>query len=322
MEGLDLDPDPDGSAVRLPGGGRLKLAVWGDVDAPDLRGQLSGLLASVESQGLDRDVLVLTPWMDAATGRRLHDHGVDYVDVEGNARISRPGVHVQVEGRRRAGARRGSGGTGRAAVHRALGALSTPAGLRVLFVLLEAPRLRTAPVRDVAAVALVSAGTAQSVLRTLREEGYLRPSADPTRTLVRRGELARLWVIGYRERLARTLDSRFVTPPDGVDALVDRLGRVDGVTMAGDAVTPGLRRGTALVVFGMPPWRDAITAGRLRASGEPTGVRLSERFWDEGLLRLGPVAPPTLLAAELIGSRDSRLREVAEEILVREADRD
>ena len=321
LDSIGADSDPPGEAALLPDGSRRKLALWGDVDAVDPRGEAVGLLDELDRLDGAQDFLVLVPTVDAALGRRLRERGVAYLDSHGNARIHASGLHVHVEGRRSSPARRRprrGGGTPGARS----GALSTPAGLRVVFALLEVPDLRRSTVRDIAGAALVSIGTAQQVLRVMRDEEYLRDTAVPARSLGRRGDLVRLWAIGYRERLVRTLESRFMTAPGAVADLVETLRGDVGVTMAGDALAPVIRNGTGVVVFGEPPWGAAIRAGRLRAAVEQTEVVLRQRFWDETALRLGPLAPPLLVGAELLCTSDPRLREAGEQMVADEARRD
>ncbi|STY69781.1 type IV toxin-antitoxin system AbiEi family antitoxin [Micrococcus luteus] len=318
LDSIGAVSDAAGETVLLPDGSRRKLALWGDVDAADQRAEAIGLVDEVDRMGGTQDILALVPMVDAALGRRLHERNVAYLDSQGNARIHASGLHIHVEGRRSNPAwRRARNGAGTAGTRS--GTLSTPAGLRVVFALLEAPALRRSTVRDIAGAALVSIGTAQQVLRVMRDEGYLRDTAVPARSLGRREDLVRLWAIGYRERLVRTLESRFVTAPGAVTALVESLRGDAGVTLAGDALAPAIKNGTGVVVFGEPPWGAAIRAGRLRTAVEQTEVVLRQRFWDETALQLGSLASPLLMAGELLCTSDPRLREAGERMIADEA---
>ena len=316
LAGVDVVPDAAGETVLLPTGQRRRLALWGDVDAVDPRRESSSVLEALEIVPVTEGDLLLLPVVDAALGRRLRDRGVAYVDRHGNADIRAPGLFIHVEGRRRATAARRSdvhGGYG--------GRISTPSGLRVVFALLCVPDLRQSPVRDVARAAAVSVGSAQQALHALRQQDYLVPAGRPQRALGRRGDLIRLWALGYRERLVGTLATRFVTAPTPPLLLAETLMERTDATLAGDAVAPTVRNGTGVVVFDRPPWADVVRVGRLRTAAEATDMVLRERFWDESLLMVGPTAPPLLTAAELLCTVDPRLREAGEQVLDEEARR-
>lgn len=314
----------DGARVRFSAGPEFEIALWGDIDADDPARQSASLpegLDGLSHRQAGPFRLILTPSVDAATGRRLQRRGVAYVDAAGNAHVAGTGLFIHVEGRRRRPQRRVTSRSRRVAGG-SLGRLATPGALKVTFALLIRPELRTAALRDVASAAKVSVATAHGAVGALRGEGYLRANMRSDRALGRRAELTRLWAVGYGARLVPTLESAYATTQDLVADLRLRLLSEGSCTLAGESMLPTLRNGAGLVVFEPPPWRHSVRAGRLSLTAEPTQVVLRERFWEEESLAVGVSAPAILTAAELLLSADPRAREAGEDLLIAEGRHD
>ena len=130
---------------------------------------------------------------------------------------------------------------------------------------------------------------------------------------------------GVQELMARirSLLRTRIVPADTAMPLFDDghlhvdLGRRE-VTLAGEPVALGLRNPRTTTVFVDAPFVDVVRAARLRTAdprdGDPAVVT-RQRFWNEEALRIGPVAPPLLTAAERLASADERLHEVGSHML-------
>ena len=110
------------------------------------------------------DAILALPAIPRARGDQYRALGVNYVDSGGNAFLSFPGFRVQIEGRKpRVTLESGT---------RARPASTSPAGLKVAFVLLVARGSIAASHDRLAALAQVSTGTVTNVLADLRLQGH------------------------------------------------------------------------------------------------------------------------------------------------------
>lgn len=250
------------------------------------------------------------PHVTPGAAERLRARGVPFVDSGGNAWISEPGLHIWVEGRRPSVAERPGGQR----VTRPF----RPTGLRVLFVVLAAPHLLDAPLREIAIAAGVSLGAVSNTLRGLEEAGHLG-SARKRRVLRDPARLSSTWMEHYVSTLRPTLAERRVAGPaarwwaseEAESAVLEA-----GMQFGGESVLARRTtryRAEETVLFGKPPWSPLIR--RLRMPMDDDGrVVLRERFWEPHLVGDAPEVPPLLVHAEALASRDERQIEIADMI--------
>lgn len=259
-------------------------------------------LRSEHSQG----VLVCQPYINPRQAERYRSLGLFYVDCSGNAWIHLDGFHLQVEGRRAPVAEAPATSVQN----------FTKSWVRVVFALLQEPSLAAAPVRVVGETADVSTGAAHRAVRQLGDGGYLQGAGTVQAQLRRVPELAEQWAMAYTSRLFSSLVSKSWDGP-APQWWLDRAAELD-CTVAGEPVALGLRNPRTTTVFVDAPFVDVVRAARLRTAdprdGDPAVVT-RQRFWNEEALRIGPVAPPLLTAAELLASADERLHEVGSDML-------
>lgn len=201
-------------------------------------------------------------------GARLRERGIHYIDTLGNAGIHRPGLVVQVQGRRLPAA--ASAGP-RARIH-------SRAAIQVIFPLVTQPGLVAAPVRDLAHVARVSLGSADLILQELRGRGFVEGDRK-SRRLVNKGALLEEWVEAFTSRLRpRLVLGRFrAIQPDGIER------------------TDVARHGA--------PWSGEVAAARLDLLKNPQTVviytdELPKRLIIEGRLARDPAGPIEVIAGK------------------------
>lgn len=240
-------------------------------------------------------VVVVQTYINPRLAERYQARRQFYVDLAGNAWIWMDGYRVLVEGRRFRGSepRLASGGL-----------LRTVSELRVAFLLLAGLPVGSGTVRDVAAAAGMSVGSAHAALASLRTWGFLAEGFG----VRREQELLDLWLAGFSARLLPSLRSRVSqgASPDELVRLID-----DGelvMVPAGEAVAPVMSSRGSVVLYGCPPWVEATRAGRLHPDPEGT-ITLREAFWSSAVtVPRGGKAEGILTCAELLASYDERLR--------------
>lgn len=247
--------------------------------------------------------LLVAPYITEATAEKCRELHLPFIDEAGNAYLEAPGLFVYVTGKRRPIQTR------TAPAFRAL----TPAGLRIVFALLNVPDLATAPYREIAKVARVALGTVGDALADLEERGFLAPEKPGPRRLLAPERLQDEWVTHYPIKLRPKLNARrFTTPTRDWWRNLD-IGQYNaywGGEIAAERLTGYLKpERITIYVDGKPD--KLILAHRLRpdVSGE---IEILETFWaaDEGRQQ-NDVAPPLLVYADLMATTDPRNIETA-----------
>ncbi|HMQ66529.1 MAG TPA: type IV toxin-antitoxin system AbiEi family antitoxin [Arachnia sp.] len=244
------------------------------------------------------DAILALPAIPRARGDQYRALGVNYVDSGGNAFLSFPGFRVQIEGRKpRVTLESGT---------RARPASTSPAGLKVAFVLLVARGSIAASHERLAALAQVSKGTVTNVLADLRLRGHVFGEAEK-RVLIDEDRLAKDWVDGYVRDLRPRLRELEVRGPGAAWWIRHWRDAAAGVIGGGAALAElgaDLRPDRA-VVYGLPPWQEIRREARLSRDGEASVV-LRERFWSGDLLGEARFVPPLLAYADALTDADPR----------------
>ena len=191
----------------------------------------------------------------------------------------------------------------------ARGRCLTPAGLKVMFLLLTEPDAVCWNYRKIAAFSGTTIGTVNCVMSDLRGKRHLLED-DAGRRLTNLPTLGRLWVDHYRLRLLPKLKTarysgelRKIDPGDALAA--------GGETAAGMAKL--LNSGNILLWDQKPGY--ARTAARNRWHLDDGGnIEIREAFWPVEKRRFGDHVPWLLVYADLLATEDGRCIEAADEI--------
>ncbi len=248
-------------------------------------------------------LLLVAPYITEATAQKCRQLKLSFIDGAGNVYLEAPGLLVYVAGKPRPTQARA-----------ATSFLSlTPAGLRVIFALIQAPERAAAPYRDIARVARVSLGTVSDALADLEARGLLAPDKPGPRRLLARDRLLDEWVAHYPVKLRPKLHlRRFTAPrPDwwrGVD--IGQYQACWGGEVAAAKLTSYLTP-EQVTIYAAGTIDQLVLAHRLRpdARGE---IEILDAFWTrEGARKPTDVAPPVLVYADLMATNDARNIETA-----------
>lgn len=242
-------------------------------------------------------IMVFRSFVSPRTAEAFRRSGIQYLDSAGNAWVEFGDVLIDVRGRPRPAE------AGPAAP--VSGNLFTRGRAQVIFALLAWPRLWDQPQRELAAAAGVSLGQAHNTLALLAEAGYDGARPRPGQT-----GLLDLWAAAFPTGLARHL------------TLATYRGDVDGfkptraeepVWLSGEQAVTDLLRPASMTLYVEEFDPHLAVANRWRSDGEPNVV-VRHKFWNapddapsSGVLD----APWPLVYADLLASRDSRVRGAA-----------
>jgi len=252
-------------------------------------------------------LLLLGPRVTERSAEMFRALEINYLDQAGNAFIAFDGVHIDVRGRRATGAPPRGDSAARAT--RGGVNLFSPKRSQVVFALLSWDELLDAPLRQIAQVAGVSLGQAQETVELLMQYGYL----DEQRRFLRgvREHLIDQWTAAFPAGLGSSgKTSRFSGD------FADLVAGDTVVYISGEAAVPSTLRPETLVLYS-----DEFPTKLIRARGwhrddDTPNIFLRHQFWhpadpaDVGVR----TAPWLLVYADLMASRDSRQREVAQQI--------
>ena len=237
----------------------------------------------------------------------LRARGIDFVDRAGNVHFRRPGFLIDIRGRRRP--------------ERAVPVhtrdepplVEAPASsLKVAVALVCRPELAAAPMRKIATAAGTSLGSVPRAIEALESGGFLLSRDRSERKLIRRGELAALWVEVFATKLRPRVRGSYFSPAtsgwwEGVTA-------EEGLAFSGEVgawLLDGYLRpsGALAYVTGDP----LLVAARHRLRPDPAAgtVEIREQFWHFEWVPGRPTAPPLLVYADLIATAEPRLVEAA-----------
>lgn len=255
-------------------------------------------------------LLVVGPRLHPSSAETLRASGLWYIDEAGNAYLRHQGgLLIDVRGRRSTlSAQPGTLGDGPHSDGPRN--LFAPKRAQVVCVLLDAPQLVDAPLRDIAESAGVSLGMAKQTMDTLRTTGFLEQLGSHRR-LVRAAELLDLWAAAYPGGLGRANrllvangDIRSWSVPAGLE-----------VAVSGEQAVPDdIRNPESLVLYvdtagaGLPA--DLLIQNRWHR--DPHGrIMLRKLFWRRLPDQRPGLAPAALIYADLLASHEPRQLEVA-----------
>ncbi len=260
--------------------------------------------------------LLIAPYLSRTLAKVCRQTlGLQFIDAVGNAYLERDGLFVYVTGERPDESTPGIPAP----------APGTTAWLRVVFVLLCRPELRSASYRDLATAAGVSLGSVGSIMHALQSRRYLATNMKRgTRVLLEPGNLFREWVTHYPTRLRHKLHPlRLRAERDDWwrDVRLEEFQACWGGEIAADKMTGYLRPMTCTLYVPAGERHRAlqqfVSTYRMRA--DPTGnIEVLDKFWSfPAAQQEHDTAPPILVYSDLMASLDPRNLEVAEMLRLR-----
>ncbi|MCL2646847.1 MAG: type IV toxin-antitoxin system AbiEi family antitoxin [Phycisphaerales bacterium] len=251
----------------------------------------------------------LARYINSNVAVQLRNAGIAYADTAGNLFFHTPFFYALREGAK---------ALPRVEVETRV--FHTPAGLRLLGLLLVKPEAVNWQYRALAEAAGIAVGTVHDLLGQLRKEGFLHIADSDHRTLRQPETLLERWIMGYRQRLRPKLLRRRY-----------RAGQIEELpnllTKANQNVLLGGELAAARITGLLHAQRAALhvpadvdlseLAKRLRLLSDTQGnvdvlvLPGPAAHWMQPGSENPPLVSPILIYAELLATDDDRLREVA-----------
>jgi hypothetical protein len=280
---------------------------------------------------LPQDGLIITDYVNPNIAEKLKDMNVPFIDTAGNAYVKEPGLYVFIKGNKPG--RIQNLNVARQAMltitprlfpptiltAEPRGQAFQPAGLKVVFALLNNPEIVNAPYREIAKTADVALGTVGWVIRNLKEQRFLIENGKDKgrkrfRTLMDKTSLLDKWVEAYNEKLRPTLVvGRYDTAQDrwwdNID--INNYGACWGGEVAAARITGYLKPQVGTIYVDEMP---AQLLMGFRMQYDPHGnAEILKKFWNEEINRkIRPdIAPLIVVYADLLATGDARNLETA-----------
>ncbi len=163
-----------------------------------------------------RPLVLMVPYVAPPMAQFLTERGVDFIDLQGNCRLSLgDGLHAEIVGRRPAPSVVDKGWR--------------TAGYWTLFALLAEPSLLRAPVRRIAEAAGVGKSAAADAVARLRRDSAVSSGPEAEFLPGARARWAARWIEAYGASLRpRSVVGRYRTPDKDPAALEQRIATVFG----------------------------------------------------------------------------------------------
>lgn len=249
-------------------------------------------------------LLVAAPYLTLQAAERCRELDMCFADTAGNVYLRAPGLLIYVTGKRKP--------PNLAAPEE--GRALTPAGLRIVFVLLCQPHLINATYREIAATARVAIGTVGPVIKDLENRKHITPTTQ--RRFLNPQRLLEEWVAAYPTTLRPKLNPRRFRGPqpnwaDGVD--LAPYGAFWGGEVAANRLLRYLQPQAVTIYVAEPP-NKLIVDHRLKAdiNGD---IEILDAFWQtQRLPTIRDLVPPALAYADLLTTTEGRDLEAAKMI--------
>ena len=309
--GLSIYPE-----IKNPESGSVQLFLEGGhepfeayVKTTLTKQNLSSVIYEMSQEKVAQPKLLIAPYINPNLMEKLREAKVFCLDAAGNAFIQKLPIYVFIKGNKP---------TSEATVIKK-GRAFQYAGLKVIFALLENPNLLHQAYREIAEKSGVALGSIGGVLDDLVHRGYIRVAGKKRIFQDRKGLLQR-WVEEYPVLKQKHFIGSFTSdnPHWWKEVDIANFEGVWGGEIAADAYTNYLQAKDAVVFIPEEQKSSLLKSARLKkrkADQEGICIDLIEPFWAEGTASgEGDLAPPLLVYADLIHSKDARNLDTAKRI--------
>lgn len=259
---------------------------------------------------IDQSTILVCPALTNALATRCQQLDIQFIDTAGNSYITNgAGILISVTGRKHEKAMRES--------HEAT---VTPAALRIIFGILAKPSMLNAPYRDISMAVQVSTGAIAKAFETLETKGFIATTPSGTRLIRSPDLLLSEWATGFMHRIRPKLKKFRFTSPDPAE--LQKWNPEFGLSawggeMAAELITQHLKPSSFTIYMDMEDSRTIYElVKRFRLRSDPHGaIEVIQPFWNmDEFAESFPTVPWHLVYADLLGSKDSRNLQVAEQI--------
>jgi len=262
------------------------------------------LLEKVQPLLPQKDRLLVTTYVTPPLADLMKRVGMFFMDTAGNAYINKPPLFVFIKGNPPPGKREKAHTTRR---------LFKPAGLKVLFTLLNVPDIANLPYRKVAEMTDVALGTVEWIFRDLKEMGFLIEMDKRERKLIKLEDLQKRWVEAYPDQLRpKLIIGRFNADNPEWWKTINPMDYA--ICWGGEVAAANLTQHLnpeKIIIYGRKLPGKLIIQNQLRKTDEGN-IEFLEPFWkfDHALANKG-IVPPLLVYADLMATGDDRNIETA-----------
>jgi hypothetical protein len=260
-------------------------------------------MEKAQPTALARDRILVTEYVTPPMADLMRTIGLFFMDTAGNAYINKPPLYVFIKGNKLP--------ENLKAAHTKR--LFKPAGLKVVFALLNNPQMIEWPYRQIAAVTEVALGTVDWIFRDLKEMGFLLEMGNRKRKITHPVPLLKRWVEAYPEQLRPKLGiERFKAddPEWWKNVDIADYNACWGGEVAAAKLTEQLKPEKVVIYAPEPPGK-LIIEKKLRKT-TAGNIEILKPFWTfkHGCDAQG-IAPPLLVYADLMATGDDRNIETA-----------
>ncbi|CAB1055850.1 hypothetical protein D1BOALGB6SA_584 [Olavius sp. associated proteobacterium Delta 1] len=251
----------------------------------------------------EEKMLLITDVVTPPMADLLKQTDIPYIDTAGNAYINEPPLYIFVKGNK----------ARQILVKEPLRRLFKPAGLKVIFALLNNPSLVNKPYRIIAEAAGVALGTVGWVINDMKEMLFVLDMGKAHHKLLNLENLLKRWIEVYPEQLRpKQIIARFETDNQNwwQQANIKEFGAFWGGEVAAAKLASYLKPARVTIYTDQPPGK-LVFKNRLRKA-DHGNVEVLTPFWnfDYGLADEG-IVPPLLIYADLMATGDNRNIEMA-----------
>jgi hypothetical protein len=256
---------------------------------------------------LHGSAVLITQALSSKMAEQCRELNIQFLDHAGNCFLRQPGLFAFVSGLK-------DDAAPKQAVARGL----TPAALQVVLAVLTRPSILNGNVRQIAEVAAISHGAAGAALIALEQIGLLTNTKSGRRMLAMPDRWIDTWTEGYLGRIRPKLEKHRMSAPLPIPALLERVNpRMREVVLGGEAAAAhrnmGLKPGALTLYIDFEDARVMrYLVQELKLRRDPDGqIELVSMFWNTKELQSFPTVPDALIYADMIGTGDERVMEVA-----------
>lgn len=262
------------------------------------------LLEKTQTSVTDKNRILITTYVTPPLADLMTRAGMFFMDTVGNTYIKEPPLFVFVKGNKLPEKLKKNPMTRR---------LFKPAGLKVLFTLLNAPNAANLPYRQIAEMTDVALGTVEWIFRDLKEMGFLIEMDRRERKLTKLDLLRRRWVEAYPDQLRPKLVIDHFNADNPEWWQTTNLLDYDmqwGGEVAAAKLTRQLKP-ERVIIYGKKLPGKLIIKNKLRKIDDGK-IEILEPFWKfKNPLADKGIVPPLLVYADLMATGDDRNIETA-----------
>lgn len=249
------------------------------------------------------NTLLITTAVTPPIADLLKEADTPFMDTAGNAYINEPPLYIFIKGNK----------AKQSLAKEPLRRLFKPAGLKVIFALLNNPDLANKPYRNIAEVAGVALGTVGWVIKDMKEMFFLLDMGKERRKLLNMENLLKRWIEVYPEQFRpKQIRARFeIGNPNWWQEIdIKEYGGLWSGEVAAANLVEYLKP-SRVTIYTDQPLGNLVFRNKLRKA-DHGNIEILAPFWNFNyVLADKGFVSPLLIYADLIASGDNRNIETA-----------